>query len=582
MRARRSSVILVCAVLGMAVSVPLLAAKKKEAPAAGEPIFGEVVDVRVVNVEIVVTDKSGNRVTDLQPGDFRLKVDGKEVPVEFFTEIRGGAALAPSAPPAGGPASVTPGGERVGTSYLVFVDDYFAIPSQRDEVLRKLRSDLARLAPEDRMAIVAWDGGRVTLLSSWTSSASELERALDQALARPARGLDRRKELQEMVTSDRFAEQFETIDFRDPVVQSTATAAGLSPRERGYAATLGRQIRGAVSAVVGAMRGLAAPPGRKVVMLLSGGWPFSIAGYIRGAGGLPLTRDEAEGEELLRPLSSAANLLGYTIYPVDVPGVGSQGVDSSTNYYPAVANGTEDGGPTTDRIPSSTSTGALGSESNLREQEVEGTLSFLARETGGRALLNDQRLLTLASISEDTRSYYWLGFTPSWKGNDKRHVVKVDVRRPGLETRARNSFLDLSRKGQVSMMVESALLFGGLPRSIPMPVRVGPPTQTRVKRMKVWEVPVTLGVPVDVATVVPVDGKYKAELELRIAASDDQGNVSDVPVVPLRFSSDEPLAPGGYLRYETKVFLRGKASRFVVTVYDPLGGRIATGEAEVR
>lgn len=267
---------------------------------------------------------------------------------------------------------------------------------------------------------------------------------------------------------------------------------------------------------------------------------------------------------------------------MDVPGIGSRGVDASTEFTLAVSGGPAKDKSGANRIANPTSTSPLGSESNLREQEVEGSLSFIARETGGRALLNDKRALALASISEDTRSYYWLGFTPSWKGNDKRHAVKVEVRRPGLETRARNSFLDLSRKAQVSMMVESALLFGGLPRSIPMPVQVGQPTQTRVKRMKVWEVPVTLGVPADVLTVVPVDGKYKAELELRIAASDDQGNVSDVPVVPLRLSSDRPPTPGGYLRYETKVFLRGKASRFVVAVYDPLGGRIATGEAEVR
>jgi len=42
-------------------------------------IFGETIDVRVVNVEVVVTDGSGNRVNGLKPADFHLKVDGKEV-----------------------------------------------------------------------------------------------------------------------------------------------------------------------------------------------------------------------------------------------------------------------------------------------------------------------------------------------------------------------------------------------------------------------------------------------------------------------------------------------------------------------
>jgi len=75
------------------------------APAAGAraadepPPFGESIDVRVVNVEAVVTDRAGNRVTGLKPGDFHLRVDGKEVPIEYFSEVQGGQALA--AAPAG-------------------------------------------------------------------------------------------------------------------------------------------------------------------------------------------------------------------------------------------------------------------------------------------------------------------------------------------------------------------------------------------------------------------------------------------------------------------------------------------------
>ncbi|HEY4564566.1 MAG TPA: hypothetical protein VIJ36_16400, partial [Thermoanaerobaculia bacterium] len=56
------------------------------------PSFGESIDVRVVNVEAVVTDRQGKRVNGLKPEDFRLRVDGKEVPVEYFSEVRDGEA----------------------------------------------------------------------------------------------------------------------------------------------------------------------------------------------------------------------------------------------------------------------------------------------------------------------------------------------------------------------------------------------------------------------------------------------------------------------------------------------------------
>ena len=47
--------------------------------------YGEEIDVRVVNVEVVVTDRRGERITRLSPSDFVLTVDGKPVGVEFFS-----------------------------------------------------------------------------------------------------------------------------------------------------------------------------------------------------------------------------------------------------------------------------------------------------------------------------------------------------------------------------------------------------------------------------------------------------------------------------------------------------------------
>src|SRR5688572_6141379 len=70
---------LACSVLILGLSLP--AAAQQSSPQSSDPSaepFGEVIDVRVVNVEVVVTDREGKRVTGLQPGDFRLRVDGEE------------------------------------------------------------------------------------------------------------------------------------------------------------------------------------------------------------------------------------------------------------------------------------------------------------------------------------------------------------------------------------------------------------------------------------------------------------------------------------------------------------------------
>ena len=526
-------------------------AQQPRQPTGSEPpadIFGEQIDVRVVNVEVVVTDKQGNRVSGLTPGDFRLRVDGKEVPIEYFSEVRGGQAIAPGASESGAPVPGLPSlapGTPVGTSYLVFIDDYFSLQPRRDEVLKSLKNELTRLGPEDRMAIVAYDGRSLDMLSTWSNSERVLSRAIDQALGRKALGVQRLAELRSFQTTRRNVTLNPRANF----------ARQLDLDEIGYAERLSEQVERTVNATISTLRGFAAPPGRKVMLLLSGGWPYSPAEFAINDPGRPLLgREVPRGEDLYRPLTDTANRLGYTIYRIDVPGVESTATDASVSE------------PTVGGI-------------NMREQEVHASLEFVAEGTGGRALLNSLREQALPIAESDTRAYYWIGFTPGWQKNDARHQVRVETTRPGLEIRSRDSFLDLSRRSEVSMMVESAMLFGSSPDSVVMPMEVGKPA--RAGRREI-EVPVTLAIPADALTVVPIEGKHVAEMELRIAAVDVNGDRSDIPVVPLRMTLDQPPPAGSYLRYDTKLRLRRVDQHLVIAVFDPLSGRIMTAETDIK
>ena len=62
----------------------------QEPPPEFAGVFVEVLDVRVVNVEVVVTDRKGNRVQGLHPDDFSLLVDGEETSIDYFSEIAAG------------------------------------------------------------------------------------------------------------------------------------------------------------------------------------------------------------------------------------------------------------------------------------------------------------------------------------------------------------------------------------------------------------------------------------------------------------------------------------------------------------
>lgn len=527
-----------------------------QAPAK-TPVFGETVEVRVVNLEVVVTDRDGLPITGLRPGDFRLTVDGNELPIRFFTEVRGGDAILPEA--AGDPAPTVASvpdllpGSPVGTSYLVFVDDFFSIARDRNQVLRSLVGELAGLAPEDRMAVVAFDGNRLDLVSSWTNSAPQLERALRKAESRPAFGLQRRAEKRNLASDQRLRRDMGSFAGR-------GTLDGqLEVTERYYAEVLQSQVENAVSAAAAALRGFANPPGRKVLILLSGGWPFDPAEFAAN----DFTRLVVEpglkrGETLLSPLVDAANQLGYTIYAVDVPGLENELFgDAEFAEAPDLETGTA---------------------GFLRESNTQWSLQFVSQETGGRALLNSRRLEVLRRAAADTRTYYWIGFVPNWQGDDVRHDVDVEVLREGLKVRTRAGYLDSSRSREVSMAVESVLLFGSGPNVQPLPLRVGEPKR---KSAGVMSVELELGIPLDGLTLVPTEKGVATELELRVAALDERGGRSDIPVVPIRLDLPSQPPTGRFVAYRTTLELRRVRNQVVVALYDPVSGVIHSASAEI-
>jgi len=519
------------------------------------PVFGETVEVRVVNLEVVVTDRGGLPVTGLEASDFRLLVDGAEVPIGFFTEVRGGTAVASEGvaeePLVPGAPALAPG-EPVGTSYLVFIDELFAIQRDRNQVLSRLRDDLGRLGPEDRMAIVAFDGRGLTMLSSWSGSAAALDKALRDAMARPTFGLQRMAELRNLQNDQR-------------VFRESGTRTGGWPRTRleayelAYAQRLQSHVQGVAFAAVGALRSFAEPPGRKVMLLLSGGWPEDAAEY---AVGEPLVvADPSAGlerrQEIYAPLLATANQLGYTLYPVDVPGLAGPESDASIAEAPS-------------ELPAGTS--------YFREYSVQQTLREMARETGGRALVNAERLDALAAVASDTRSYYWLGFTPTWRGDDRGHAVELEVRREGLRVRNRSGYVDFSRSREVSLRVESGLLLGEAPGAEALELEVGKPRASGLGRMKV---PFTVTLRPEQLLLLPGgDGIPVATVELRVAALDERGGRSEVPVVPVTVRA-VPSGSAGPWRYASELELRKLDHRLLVAVHDPATGRLFAAGREI-
>jgi VWFA-related protein len=73
------------------------------------------------------------------------------------------------------------------------------------------------------------------------------------------------------------------------------------------------------------------------------------------------------------------------------------------------------------------------------------TLRTLADETDGRAIINSNDLVKgLAQMVKDASSYYLLGYTASSPTDGKFKTIRVRVKKPGLQVRARKGYWALS------------------------------------------------------------------------------------------------------------------------------------------
>lgn len=584
--------------------------------------FSEAIDVRVVNVEVVVTDDQGRRVHGLAAPDFELLVDGRPVPVDYFSEIREGRAVAA---PAGGVTTVPAlrPNAPVGTNFLVFIDDFFSIKRDRDRVLDHLEADLTKLAPADRVAIVAFDGNAITKLTDWTNSADRLNAALDQARRRETYGLNRLKErmaadttrgeqilmrregAETFMRQEQFIEQLTLLQARNPQarrglledtsrdhdVRSTVLD-GVSETARDgsldllLAAKLEEQLVRSVLAAAATLRGFADPPGRKAMLLLAGGWPESAAAFI--ASDRPSSADRPSvqpGDGLMSrdtlygPLTSAANLTGYTLYPVDVPGFspeapGDLSVAFDVRDEPEAAL-------LSDTDPTRPIGATQASDSTFllkRETLRHAALERLAAATGGRAMINDQRDAALAAAVADTRSYYWLGVQTQRREDDGAHDVEARlVEHPGLGVRTREGYVDLSRQSEVLTAIDTALMFGDPPSTTPLGVHLGE-SERAGGRLRV---PAEIAVPLDHVVFLRTEGIWQAELEVWIAAMDETGNRSETSFQTFRIAGDHPPEPGQIYYIDTGLELRRRQHKFVIALFDPRSGAILTSSGEI-
>ena len=534
-------------------------------------VFSETIDVRVVNVEVVVTDRQGNRVRGLKPSDFELLVDGEPTPIDYFTEIEDGLARAARDGDMAAVPSVDPNAP-VGTNFLIFIDDLFSIERDRNRVLDRLANDIGELGPADRIAAVAYDGQTVETLTAWTKSAGQFKDAMDRARSRPAHGLQQLSARNQVVQDQQLMAEHEAGRDQSGLLESgQQVSSGLSGDNSrlglSYREKTSNQLESSVLAAMATMRQFANRSGRKVMLVLAGGWPRSVEIFARErlpGSTLPVDRRVMSEHELYGPLVSTANLIGFSLYPVDLPGLTRDFFGDASRGFGA--NAQPDG------------TGAAPGTLE-KEDTIHSALHLLASSTGGVPLMNAHRDLALASVVADTRSYYWLGFEPQRRENNRFHEIEVRlVGRADLDARTREGYVDMSRDHELDMTAKAALLFGDPPEALPLQVHFSEPVHAGRRRMSVH---VEVAIPLDEIQLLPVAGEWLSVVEIRVTAMDGAGNRSEVSFEKVPIAGSQEPQPGQIFYYETDLELRRREHSYVITVHDPLTGTNLTSTGKL-
>src|SRR4051794_38683728 len=115
----------------------------------------ETIEVRVVNVDVIVRDRAGKPVTGLTKDDFEIYENREKREITNLYEVRAPAARPLAAPTPVQTAAPQTSNEIRPRNIVMFVDNYSLTPFRRDKVLQSLQKFVDdKLLPQDRAMLV--------------------------------------------------------------------------------------------------------------------------------------------------------------------------------------------------------------------------------------------------------------------------------------------------------------------------------------------------------------------------------------------------------------------------------------------
>lgn len=532
-------------------------------PAQETPRFEEKVEVRLIDLQVHVTDEDGNRVTGLTADDFEILEDGTEREITNFSEVtpaslEGEAGMTATRRP----DAIATG--RPPRTMVLFIDYLPLAPPERRELFTRLGEFVHEaLRPGDRATVVHWKNPAEVLVNLTTdleqvneslvelanrSVPPEADYGLDELDSFFQEAQEFLEELENSVPSLPGAPAPEPVTIADDDPQSAVSRMEVSLRScaRRYQAEMDWKTA-AMKNLISSLGGI---EGRKLFVYVASRFPENAATYCqasRRAGTLQRGLPQFSNREFIERAVDAANAAGvvfYTLRPIvrRTPGSAEQ------------------------RFAAAEGQSVAGNEQLELLNDSE-ALSKLAEETGGLSATGAGIFTALPRVIDDLDSYYSIAYRTRYEGSDRER--RIDVRVPGRDVRirARRSLVEKSRESIVRDWLIANLFSGTRAGELDVELVTGEPREEGNRRL----LPIELRIPLD---QLAFEGNPpSARFTVMTAAGSSLGVVT-----PLREDTRDVSLPetaegvSPYVTYELEMLMDQREQRISLGVYDPRSG----------
>jgi hypothetical protein len=554
---RKSTLLLLATVA--AVSLPLYA-RDGGGDRPVIPRAGETVEVSIVNVDVVVTDRKGNHVHGLTRNDFEIYEDRKLQPVSNFAEYVGENESAPMDAAINTSIPRHPSIEsapRPKRTILVFIDHFSLAPGRKERFFNSLKTLLHEtIAPGDAVSIVSWNKMVATRLPFTDDLA-----ALDSALAK--------LELESTFLSPDLKAQVDRERLWRAEASAMAAQKGFSLAESSFdtKSEAGQdeglfeklRMRNKVASMRSLVTGISAFEGRKVLLFVTNRFSrvtgndgtSPMMGSYSGRGG------DYDMFNLIESLGRTAATNNVTIYSLYPPGLDI----------------------TTDSAEFSTANDA---HAYISLDNQLSALNLLADRTGGATAWGVENIAEfLPHLREDLDSYYSLAYRATASGSNRDRSIVVKMKNRAYTARARRDYVDKSPEAKMKDRVIASLFREASGARIPITVTAG---EARKQSNHRWTVAVHVEIPIASLTTLPQTAEHSGAFSVYVAWGGVLGELSDVTRQTQSFAipdARQEEAVAGHYNYDFPLDVDERTKSVVIGVVDEVSQEFGIGKIEL-